>query len=359
MAEQSTGSAAEAQMISIPPSVMIDYAAAIFTAAGADGAVARRLAQSLVLANQSGHDSHGVIRISQYIREIKEGQIDPRAEPTVLREGPAWAVVDGRWGFGHEAARFSMGQAIQKARAAGVGLVSLVRCNHIGRLGEWAEQAAAAGMLGMVSVSLGHKAAQPVAPFGGAGRALSTNPIAFGAPREGQAPILLDFATSVSAEGKIRVARDKGVPVPPGCLIDKHGNPTTNPNDLYEGGALLPFGGHKGYALAVMADVLGLALSGADEPAQHSPTGYISGAFFLAINVGAIRPFDAYAASIERIAERITSVPPAPGFERVLLPGEPEFRTRAERAAAIQLPSATWEAINAAAASLGVTPPAL
>ena len=349
----------EARMISIEPARLAEYTRDIFVAAGASADVATRLAQSLVDSNLAGHDSHGVIRISQYIRDIRAGRLDPRAQPTVLREGPAWALVDGQWSFGHETARFSMARAIEKAGASGIGMVSAVRCNHIGRLGEWAEQAAAARMIGLATVGLGHTGAHLVAPFGGAGRALGTNPIAIGAPRANGAALLLDWATSISPEGKVRVARDKGVPLPAGVLIDKEGVLTTDPNALYEGGALLPVGGHKGYALAMMVDVLGLALGGADEPEMQAPDGANSGSFFLAIDPTVFRPFEGYAGSVERLVERVTSVPPAPGFEKVLLPGEPEQMSRASRAAALSLPEATWSAIAADAGSLGVAVPAV
>ena len=349
--------AGEDSMISIAPDAMREYTAAIFVAAGAPEAVADGMAKSLVLSNLSGHDSHGVIRITQYVREIREGELDPKLEPSIIKEGPSWAQVDGQYGFGHEAARFSMGLAIDKARAGGVGVVSAIRCNHIGRLGEWVEQAAAAGLFGMASVGLGQPSSLMVAPYGGAGRALSTNPIAMGAPRQEGPPLILDFATSVSAEGKVRVARDKGAQLPPGTILDKDGNPSTDPNDLYAGGALQPVGGHKGYALAFFVDVLCLALGGADEPENHGPTGDQSGSFFMAIDPRVFRPDGGFTRSIERLCQRVQSVPAAPGFAEVLLPGDPEHRTRRARAAAIELPPATWQAIAADAEKLGVEPP--
>jgi LDH2 family malate/lactate/ureidoglycolate dehydrogenase len=300
-----------------------------------------------------------VIRITQYVREIREGELDPKVEPAVLKDAPSWALVDGKYGFGHEASRFSMALAIEKARAGGVGVVSAIRCNHIGRLGEWVEQAAEAGMFGLASVGLGQPSSQMVAPYGGAGRALSTNPVAMAAPRAEAPPLILDFATSVSAEGKVRVARDKGVQLPPGVILDKNGNPSTDPNDLYAGGALQPVGGHKGYALGFFVDVLCLALSGADEPENYGPTGDNSGSFFLAIDPLAFRPDGGFTRSIERLCQRVTSVPPAPGFAEILLPGDPEHRSRQARARAVELPPATWQAIAADAAKLGVATPAV
>jgi LDH2 family malate/lactate/ureidoglycolate dehydrogenase len=140
-------------------------------------------------------------------------------------------------------------------------------------------------------------------------------------------------------------------------IVDKDGKPSTDPNDLYAGGALLPVGGHKGYALAMMVEILGMALGGADEPEMHGPSGKNSGSTFLAIDPTVFRPFEAYTRSVERLVKRVTSVPPAPGFDAVLLPGDPEHRTRAERARSISLPPATWQAIAAEAKSLGVPVP--
>lgn len=343
-----------AASVVLTPGALAEHARAVFVAAGAADAVARRVAGYLVLANQSGHDSHGAIRIPQYVRDVREGRLDPRAAPAVRRAGPAWALVDGGWAFGHETARFAMAEAIARAGTTGVALVSAIRANHIGRLGDWAEQAAAARMVGIVGVAFSHVAALLVAPFGGAGRALSTNPIAIAVPRAEGPPLLLDFATSIVPEGKVRVAREKGVAVPEGTLLDPGGHPTTDPEDLYRGGVLVPFARHKGYALSFMVDALCIALGGADEPEARGVGGFESGAFFLAVDPAIFGPFDRFASAIERLARRVKAVPPAPGFREVLLPGDPEHRARAERAERIALPPATWAAIAEAAASVGV-----
>ena len=170
-------------MITIQPAALADFAGAILAAAGAPGDIAARMAQSLVGANLAGHDSHGVIRIPQYLTEIERGQVDPAARPEVAREGPAWALVDGKWAFGQETARFAMEQAIQRAGPMGVGFASAIHCNHIGRVGQWVEQAAAAQMVGAAGVAITGGTATRVAPFGGAAGVLSTNPLAIAAPR--------------------------------------------------------------------------------------------------------------------------------------------------------------------------------
>jgi hydroxycarboxylate dehydrogenase B len=241
----------------------------IFTAAGAPADLATEMADALVGANLAGHDSHGVIRIPAYVRMIAEGQLDPKARPEVIKETASTALVDGKWTFGHVAAKFGTSVAIKKAKEAGAAAVSIVRANHIGRLGQWASQAAAEDVIAMVVVGGGSGGSRggrgSAAPFGGAEPAFSTNPIAIGMPGGEMPDMLIDFATTVVAEGKLQVARAKDVPVPPGSILDKDGNPTTNANDFYNGGMLLPFGGHKGYALAMFVEMLGGAFSPGDE----------------------------------------------------------------------------------------------
>jgi LDH2 family malate/lactate/ureidoglycolate dehydrogenase len=347
----------EIKGVVLTPAALQDYARAIFVGAGAPDPVARRVAGSLVLSNRSGHDSHGAIRIPQYIRDVQAGQLDPRAEPTIAREGPAWALVDGRWTFGHETARFAMAEAARRARTTGVALVSTIRTNHIGRLGEWAEQAAAARVVGIVGVAFSHAAALLVAPHQGAGRALSTNPMAIGLPRGDVPPLVLDFATSIVPEGKVRVAKEKGAALPAGTLLDRDGRATTDPQALYEGGVLLPFALHKGYALSFMIDALSIALSGADEPEVRGEAGFESGAFFLAIEPTVFGSFERWAEALDRLSTRVRSVPLAPGFTEVLLPGEPEARARVARAETVAIPPATWATIVAAGRAVGVSPP--
>jgi LDH2 family malate/lactate/ureidoglycolate dehydrogenase len=350
---------ADTKTVVVTPAALQEYARAIFVGAGAPDTVARRVAGSLVLANRSGHDSHGAIRIPQYIRDIQAGQLDPRAEPGIAREGPAWALVDGRWTFGHETARFAMAEATRRARDTGVALVSTIRTNHIGRLGEWAEQAAAARAIGLVGVAFSHQAALLVAPHQGAGRALSTNPMAIGLPQGEEPPLVLDFATSIVPEGKVRVAKEKGAALPAGTLLDRDGQATTDPQALYDGGVLLPFALHKGYALSFMIDALSIALSGADEPEARGGAGFESGAFFVAIEPTVFGPFDRWAEALRRLSTRVRSVAVAPGFSEVLLPGEPEARARVARADSLTIPPATWATIVSAGQAVGVSPPPL
>ncbi|MCC7106503.1 MAG: Ldh family oxidoreductase [Chloroflexi bacterium] len=343
-------------MLLFTPEELVQVGTDIFRASGTPERTAAFVARSLVDANLAGHDSHGAMRIVQYVQNIRADLYQPTAVPKILRETATTALVDGAWGFGQETAHFSMELAIRKARESHLAAVSAIRSNHIGRLGEWAEQAASEGMIGLATVCLlGHGIG--VAPFGGAARSLANNPIAIAFPSAGDPPpVLLDFATSASAEGKVRVARDKGAQLPPGFILDKEGRPTTNPNDFYAGGMLLPFGGHKGYALSVVVELLSTALGAADLATDHA--GRASGSFYLCIDPRGNVAFEDYAASLERSVERIVDVPPAPGVEHVVLPGEPEVRSRAERRVhGIGLPEATWAAIVEIANDLGVAAP--
>jgi len=328
---------------------------AIFLAAGTPEDVAALVAHSLVDANLAGHDSHGVIRIPTYVEQIQRGELVTDARPRVEREGPCVVTVDGVWAFGQYVAHFCMDRAARKARQSQVALVTVTRINHIGRLGEWAEEAAQSGVIGMAATSWG---GGPFAatPFGGAGKVLSTNPIAFGVPLPDGPPFVLDYATTAVAEGKLRVARSKRARVPDGWIVDKHGRPTTDPEDFYAGGMLLPFGGHKGFALAMLVELLSVALTGAD--AVPDQRGRQNGAVFLAIDPSAVRPLDEFVAAAARINARVVGVPPAPGSEGVLIPGQPEARSREMRQReGIPIPELTWEAIEAAAEKVGAQVP--
>jgi LDH2 family malate/lactate/ureidoglycolate dehydrogenase len=333
----------------------------IFTAAGAPADLATEMADALVGANLAGHDSHGVIRIPAYLRQIKDGQLDPKARPEIVKETATTALVDGKWTFGHVAAKYGTGVAIKKAKQSGTAAVSIVRCNHIGRLGQWASQAAAEDVIAMVVVGGGGGSSRmgqgAAAPFGGAERALSTNPIAIGMPGGETPDMLIDFATTVVAEGKLQVARAKGTPVPSGSILDKGGNPTTNAEDFYNGGMLLPFGGHKGYALSMFVEMLGGAFTPGDELNGEGRRG---GAVIWAIDAFAFRPKESYEKNADFVLQRIKKIKPAPGFDEVLLPGEPEARSAAERMRdGIPVADTTWEQIVEGGKSVGVDVEAL
>lgn len=323
----------------------------IFEAAGTPSDLATEMANVLVESNLVGHDSHGVIRIPAYLEQIRRGTLIPSARPEVIEETPGSALIDGRYGFGHVAAAFGTEVAIRKAKQSKAVVVSIVRCNHIGRLGEWASRAAAKDVVAIVTVG-GFGGPGIAAPFGGAARALSTNPISVGIPGGEMPDMLVDFATTAVAEGKVQVARAKGVPLPPGCILDKDGHPSTNPEDLYAGGMLLPFGGHKGYGLAMVVELLGGALAPGE---RYNAGGRRGAAVIIAVDATTFHPLADYERAADYHLRRVKEVPPARGFSEVLLPGEPERRSKEERlATGIPMPEATWNAIVAAGRSLGL-----
>ena len=330
-------------------------ASAIFQGAGAATDVAELVANSLVSANLMGHDSHGVLRIPKYCEQIAEGQIVPSARPEIVKETPTTAIVNGNWNFGQVAARRAAQVAIKKAKEYNVAVVTLVRQNHVGRLGEWSGMMAEAGLVGMVVTGGWRPPITGVTPFGGAARLIGTNPYSFAIPTGDHDMVLVDFATSVVAEGKLQVAMAKGASVPTGYIIDKDGQPSTDPHDFYKGGMLLPAAGHKGYSLALVADILGGLLAGDDLVGRDWN---LTGTFMLAVNVEAFRPLAAFAAAVDGRLDEIKAAKPAAGFEEVLIPGEPEMRAKAERERhGIAVAESTWEALVTTGRKLGVDVP--
>jgi LDH2 family malate/lactate/ureidoglycolate dehydrogenase len=251
--------------------------------------------------------------------------------------------------------------AIRKARETSIAAATLTRANHTGRIGEWAEVGAEAGMVTLVLGSRANSSrgtpGGTLAPFGGRTGALGTSPIAWSVPRRGnQPPILLDFATSAVAQGKLQIARAKGERVPPGWIIDSEGRPTTDVEAFFNGGAQLPFGGHKGYALSVIVALMSIGLSAGDEldRAEHG-----SCLFVVCVDPSAFRPAEDFLDYVEDTAARIKAVPPADGFDEVLLPGEPEARSRVARLRdGIPVPEEIWLELVKTAAAVGVQPDA-
>ena len=329
-------------------------------------------------ANLKGHDSHGVIRTAPYVLAVHEGRVRPAAPIEVERETETTAVVNGNWNFGQVVAREAMAIAVAKARTQGLAAVGGYGATHIGRVGAYGEQAASEGMVALGWV---HGTSALVAPFGGAARRLSTNPLFVAAPTgDPEAPFVLDMATPVVAEGKVRVARNRGTELAPGLIVDGDGAPSTDPLDLYGGeppgsrpvGALLPLGvaagyggggdagaghggaGHKGYVLGLAVDLLAGALTGAGASSGGPSRG--NGFFFIAIDPQRFAGLDPFEGDLAGLLDYVRQPPYAEGFDEILTPGEPERRRMAERSAGLDLDDATWRQIGEAAASVGVGP---
>jgi uncharacterized oxidoreductase len=306
----------------------------IFERCGAPAESAAIVAEHLVAANLAGHDSHGVIRVPQYFELIGDGRLKPEGRMRIVQELPAAAMVDGGAGFGQVIGREAMLLAVKIARAGGIGAVTVRNCNHTGRIGTYTQMAAEAGLVGIAMVNTGG-GGQAVTPFGGTGRRLSTNPISIAAPSGGAFPIVLDMASSIAPEGKVRTYYQAGKSLPAGWTIDAAGKPTTDPNDFYGSppGALLPLGGaagHKGFALAFMIDILAGALSGAG-CCQAGPAAPGDGMLAMAIDVRQFTPLAGFQERVAQLAEYVKSSPTAEGIEQIYVPGEVEAVARERR----------------------------
>lgn len=324
--------------------------ASIFRAAGAPPDLAQQVADVLVDNHLAGHDSHGILRIPEYLKSIVDGEIVPTARPEVLQETPNSALISGHWALGQVTGLYAADLAIAKARAHGVAVVSVVQAAHTGRLAAFTDRAARQDVV--MFMVIGTVDRPMTAPYGGAAAVLGTNPIAVSMPNPAGAPVTLDIATSAIAAGKVKVAKARHQQLPPNVILDKHGQPSVNPQDFLDGGFLLPFGGHKGYALAVMAELLSGPLIGAE---AYPGVTARSGIFIFAMDAQLFRPKSDYASALAHRLGQIKGVPPAAGFDEVLVPGEPEARVRAQRAReGIPIPDDTWSAVCNAAHSVGL-----
>ncbi len=354
----------------VQPDALEATGTAVFEALGAPHDIAAEVAGHLVRANLAGHDSHGAIRIPQYAGQIAAGVVHPAARPSIIGGRGATVLVDGARGFGQVATRFALVEAMSRARVHGIAGAAIRQANHIGRVGDYAEIAAAEGLVTILTVGGAGPGVGAATPFGGAARFLGTNPWSMGIPvgSDGAPPVLVDFATTVVAEGKVKVARAKHESLPPGCITDKDGAPSTDPEDFYAGGMLLPFGGHKGYGLALASALMGtlaiiddahptMAGNLADAREGAELASRAAGAFLVVIDPSAFGDAEAYRDRVARVTGELRKVPAA-GTGTVMLPGDPEARTTAaRRASGIALPDDTWQAIEAIASANGVTMP--
>jgi uncharacterized oxidoreductase len=333
--------------------------ARIFEGAGLSEEEAQRIAQSLVLSNLMGHDSHGVIRVTQYIKALKDGIVHSDQRIKKMREADASAVVDGGWGFGQTVCKQAMELAMQKASARSIAAVSLYNSGHIGRLGEYVEMAAEANMIGIVMCN-NHGLGRLMCAFGGIDPKISPNPIAIGIPTGGQFPIVVDMTASTVAEGKIRVQKNRGEKIPEGWALDAQGNSITDPNDFYGPplGAILPFGGisaHKGFALAVAVDILSGALGGAGCSREEADR-LGNGVFLMAIDIQAYKGTDDFKIEVDAFIRFLKNSRLMSGFDEINMPGEIEYKRRQRlEKKGILIDDKTWQQIFETAKSVSVS----
>ncbi|MCA9079244.1 MAG: Ldh family oxidoreductase [Planctomycetaceae bacterium] len=341
---------------------LIEVGRALLTAAKIPAQEIDPVALHLADANMVGHDSHGVMRLVQYLQMVDDGFVKPGAPVERVVDGPAFCVLDGHFNFGQVIAGEGLRLALEKARGQGTATVFMRNCNHIGRLGAYTEAAAQAGFTAVMAVNAPGPGG--VAPFGGIDRRLGTNPISMASPAPGGA-VVLDMTTSATAEGKLRVAHQKGESIPPGLIIDGHGNPSTDPADYYNKpyGAILPLGGplmgHKGFGLSVMLDLICGLLSGSGLCRTDLPRG-ANGVWLHLMEVERFLPRAEYDQWITTYIDTLKSTRTLPGVSEILLPGEIERRRRQLRESeGVPIPDETWRQLTELAAKLGATLPTI
>jgi uncharacterized oxidoreductase len=352
-------------MVTIKLDNLVDFVADVFTHAESSPEEARRIATYLTTANLTGHDSHGVIRVPVYIRWKKMGSVVPNQTPEVVVETPSLVVVDGKFGYGQTVTPLAVKLGIEKCKKSGLAALALRNSGHLGRVGDWAEMAAAEGLVSVYFVNAAGSLL--VAPYGGVEKRLSTAPYCVGIPRLGQDPIVLDFATSIVAEGKVLVASRGGKKLPKGALIDADGTRSEDPAVLYgpheaDGprdhtkgtGAIRAFGEHKGSGLAFICELLGGALTGTGATAANRR--FANGMLAFYIDPKVVDPANFFDGEITRYTDFIRETKPVSGVDQVLVPGDPERKTHAERTRnGIPLPDDTWAAIVNTAREVGVS----
>ena len=331
---------------------LVELVTAIMHAAGCNAVEAATVARRLVDSNLVGHDSHGVLRVGKYLEWMRSGWLKANQGPTIVFESDAVAIIDGNRGFGQVVGEFAGSLGTTKAAKTGIAMIGLRNCGHLGRVGDWAELAAAAGQVSLhfLNTSNGLR----VAPFGGGDRRFSTNPITIGVPVAGSDPVIMDMTTSMVAEGKLMVAVNRGERVPEGWIIDKHGRPTTDPKDFYDGGALLTVGAHKGSGLSIVVDMLAGALS-TGKSSDPDDTVLRNNMLSIYIAPAVYDSEGAVAREIARFVAWVKASPPAVPGQPVLMPGEVERSTRARRRLdGIAVDDKTWADILDAAQSVGI-----
>jgi uncharacterized oxidoreductase len=345
----------------LKPDELRTRCAAILQAAGSSAEEARRVAANLVLANLSGHDSHGVGMVPRYVDAVLEGGLKPNTGASVTLDAGSLIAMDGRRGYGQVVGEDAMTLGMARAKATGSCIVALANAHHLGRIGHFAEMAVAQGLVSLHFVNV---LSRPVvAPWSGSDGRYGTNPCCIGVPLAGREPFVLDFATSRVAQGKMRVAHNEGRRVAPGYLIDEEGKPTTDPgvvvvpqaNGFF--GALMPFGEHKGYGMAVACELLGGALTGSGtwhRPAD-SARAIVNGMLTILIDPEKLGTRATFEQEALAFVDWLKLSPAAPGTDGVRIAGEPEREARARREReGIAVDDTTWSEIEAAARKTGL-----
>lgn len=307
-------------MILINVGQLRDYTEKIFKAAGANKKNAKIVANALVSANLCGHDSHGVIRIGQYVKLIKKGDLAPNAEPVVARDTGNAILINGQRGFGQVTVHFGVRTVLNRMAKNEICVVGHCNLNHLGRLSDAVELLAKKGYVAFAFCNGG---GPNVAAFGSRDRIFGTNPLACAFPKPNGQVLLIDFATAALAEGKLRVAKNQGKKIEPGFVLDKKGETTVDPDDFYKGGVILPMGRHKGSALSLMLELMGGVLTGAGCSIFDDYTEG-NGMTLFCIKPNIFRSKSEFLRDVVRIEEAIKNAETAKGVKNIFLPGEME-----------------------------------
>ncbi len=352
------------------------FAREVFIKLGMPPEDAEAEVSELIWANLRGVDSHGVLLIPIYMEWVEGGVMNPTPNIQVIKETPATLYVEADRAFGPVVTVFAVKRALEKAKQAGVCWAAIRNTTHQGAMGYYTLMAAEQDMAGMIWVCNPPN----MAPFGAKAAGIHNSPIAITVPAKRHQPLILDMATSVAAAGKITLALDKGIPIPQGWAIDKEGKPTTDPKEV---GTLLPFGGAKGSGLSMMFECLssvmmgnpmlgpalfgrqpGLPLKVKKEKAigvspGHSRVPHIQNSVFIAVDISQFTDLEEYKENIDEMIDGIKALPKADGFDEILVPGEPEYRTYLDRSEnGIPLPERTVQNLRGVAERLGVKLPA-
>lgn len=330
---------------------------AVIAAGGSSDLEAAQVASSLVESNLRGHDSHGIGMVPRYVQAILDGGLRANQHARTTLDAGSLLGIEGNRGYGQMIGDEAMRLAIARARENGTCVMMLANSHHLGRIGQFAEMATTAGLVSLHFVNV---LSRPiVGPWGGADARFGTNPCSIGIPLPGEPPFILDFATSAVAQGKLRVAHNKGEAVKPGLLIDNEGRPTTNPTFAVDPplGAMMPFGEHKGYGLAIACELLAGALTGGgtENGVPRGDKRVVNGMLTILIDPSRTGTADVFARESRSFLDWLRQSPVAPGFDRVGIAGDPERESRERRrATGIPVDETTWSDIGAAAEKLGL-----
>ncbi len=333
-------------MPNINAKTLTDFTAAIFEHSAVPALVAQQVAASLVQANLKGHDSHGVIRIIEYVEWVAKGSVNPHGRLTFVREQLCILPLDGEFGFGQVIGREAMNLGIAKAKQEGVCILKLKRSRHLGRVGEFMEMAADAGLVCFAFTNT-HGGGVLVAPHGGCERWLSANPVGGGAPMPDGSSLVMDMSTCTIAEGKIKVALSKGEELPPRVIVNGHGEPSTSLEEYYSQppGALLPMAEHKGFALSLFCEVMAGALTGAG-CSKAGDQCVANGFMVFLLDPRSFCGPEFFYSELSELSRWVKSNRLTQGFDEILLPGEPETRTQdAREVSGAVIDDGTWKKI--------------